>query len=439
MMTKLFQLKGTRAGVTCTKVKLIFLVLCQVFSIRIVAQTQSSTPVFMPYCDATLWPLYSIENTTTSTVCNYILAFVVDDPTKPGPNGCWGGFSSYDTSHYKTKIQQLRALGGDIMVSFGGANGQELATITPTNNLSALVNAYQHIITSYQLKYIDFDIEGAAVADTVSIDLRCKAIKQLLINNPGLKVWFTLPVMPTGLDFNGLRCMRTAIVKHGIDLEGVNIMAMDYGAFFGNMGGYAIQAADSLFSQLTKAYSDGGFTKTPAQVRKKVGVTPMIGQNDVIGEIFYLNDATALLNYAISKNIGLLSMWSINRDQPCASASSPLYSCTQIPQSPYAFTSIFKGTNGALNKCGLLSTGVEASEADETILVFPNPANVSLQISSKDGIKFEEIYIYDILGNMMYKNSQGDFKINISEWAQGIYFIRGKKGDSIFSTKFIKE
>jgi chitinase len=49
----------------------------------------------------------------------------------------------------------------------------------------------------------------------------------------------------------------------------------------------------------------------------KVGITPMIGQNDVLGEKFTLDDAAAVNQFAVANHVGLMSMWSMNRDANC--------------------------------------------------------------------------------------------------------------------------
>ena len=67
----------------------------------------------------------------------------------------------------------------------------------------------------------------------------------------------------------------------------------------------------------------------------------MIGQNDVAGEVFYLDDAADLKGWAIENQINRLAMWSVNRDRECVSPSDPLYSCSHIPQMPYEFSGIF--------------------------------------------------------------------------------------------------
>jgi chitinase len=136
-----------------------------------------------------------------------------------------------------------------------------------------------------------------------------------------LAVWFTLPVLPTGLDANGLAVVDSALVA-GVRIAGVNIMAMDYGDAAapnpdGQMGDYAIQAAGSLWQQLKDLYQAHGIARSDAQLWHQIGVTPMIGRNDVLSEVFYPADAGQLLDFAARRNLGMLSFWSANRDQQC--------------------------------------------------------------------------------------------------------------------------
>lgn len=43
----------------------------------------------------------------------------------------------------------------------------------------------------------------------------------------------------------------------------------------------------------------------------------MIGQNDVAGDVFTTNDASDLLGFAWTHDLGRLSFWSANRDARC--------------------------------------------------------------------------------------------------------------------------
>ena len=133
---------------------------------------------------------------------------------------------------------------------------------------------------------------------------------------PGLGVWLTLPVLPQGLTQDGLNVVQAALVA-GVKVDGVNVMAMDYGDSAAppqlkSMGEYAIDAANATFAQMTSLFAARGQTFGWNQL----GVTPMLGVNDVRSEVFTLADADRLETFARAKGLGMLSMWSINRDNP---------------------------------------------------------------------------------------------------------------------------
>jgi chitinase len=182
----------------------------------------------------------------------------------------------------------------------------------------------------------------------VSIDRRSQAIAGLQSEAAAagkpLHVWFTLPVLPTGLTADGLYVLQSAL-RFGVNIAGVNIMAMDYGDSAapnpqGKMADYAIMAAESLFTQLRGLY---GASKADAQLWGMVGVTPMIGLNDVTTEIFDQQEARELLAFAQQKGIGFLSMWSLNRDQqhPSGRLNYVTDKSSSILQDPFEFSRIF--------------------------------------------------------------------------------------------------
>ena len=251
-------------------------------------------------------------------------------------------------------IAALRAAGGDVIVSFGGENGTELAQACTT--VASLAAAYGSVVDTYHLTHIDFDIEGAAVADQASVDRRSQAVASLEASHPGLKVSLTLPVLPTGLDTNGVNVVRSAHT-YGAAVSVVNVMAMDYGQWAapdGNqMGAYAQQAAQATHDQLAAIYT----TLTDVQLWAMVGVTPMIGVNDTCWstycELFTVADAANLVTFARAHHLGRLAMWSITRDLPCRDSSGNIVthtyadpSCSSINQTNYAFSQTFTGYSG---------------------------------------------------------------------------------------------
>lgn len=289
---------------------------------------------FAPYVDTSLYPAYDLVDTADKTgVKEFHLAFITSG------GGCaplWGGVTDLASDKVAAQIGALRAKGGDVRVSFGGAAGHELALNCAT--VDDLAAAYGKVIDQYRLTKVDFDIEGAALPDTAANARRAQAVARLQKSHPGLDVAFTLPVMPEGLTQPGVALLADA-KKNGVRIDAVNIMAMDYGpAYSGDMGQYAIQAATATQAQLK-----GVLGLSDAAAWKAVAVTPMIGVNDVASEIFTVADATQLVDFAAAKGIGRLAMWSSTRDKQCA-AGAVNYAdatCSSILQQPLAFTKAF--------------------------------------------------------------------------------------------------
>jgi chitinase len=277
--------------------------------------------VYAPYVDLTASPTQSLVGDSQSGgIKFYSLAFITANSSRPC-EAAWGSavpLSQLSTflPNLDSDIQSLRSRGGDVTVSFGGAAGTELAQSCTSQ--SALQAQYQSIIDHYQVSHLDFDIEGPAVEDAASIDLRNRTLAALEAANPGLVVSYTLPVLPTGLVASGINLLKNAIAD-GVRVNVVDIMAMDYGSSFppDKMGQNAIDASNSLISQLKSLFP----SKSDAQIRAMVGVTPMSGANDVAPENFTLADAQQLLGYAQSAGITELAMWSVNRDASAFSYS----------------------------------------------------------------------------------------------------------------------
>ncbi|MCZ4509388.1 cellulose binding domain-containing protein [Streptomyces sp. ActVer] len=294
----------------------------------------AATAGFAPYVDTSLYPAFDLVAAATATgVKDYNLAFVTDG------GGCtpkWGGVTDLGADAVAAQIGALRAKGGDVRVSFGGAAGSELAL--NCSSADALAAAYEKVVDAYKLTKVDFDVEGGALPDTAANTRRAKAIATLQAEHPDLDVSFTLPVMPEGLTQDGVNLLADA-KSNGVGIDTVNIMAMDYGpAYSGDMGTYAEQAATA-----TQAQIKGVLGLSESAAWKAVAVTPMIGVNDVVTEIFKVDDATQLVDFAKSKGIGWLSMWSATRDKQCPGGTKPSAdaTCSSILQDPQAFSKAF--------------------------------------------------------------------------------------------------
>jgi chitinase len=312
------------------------------------AQAKSTiNPPFIPYADLSInakWdpqyqdmePLDLVKLSELSGVKNYTLAFITNAGT--GCQPAWAGQDGYSVSKAWAShlTDDMRAKGIHYMVAFGGANGADISSVcTPTQ----LVGAYEQIIKIYKPDGLDFDIENSQI----DVPKLMQAVKEIQTKYPKLKVSFTLPVLPEGLTPAGESVVRLA-KENNLKNYLLNIMAMDYGPYYvkNSMGEYAIEAGSNLFSFIKKLYPE----KSDAAVWQMVGITPMIGVNDVNVEKFTLADADLLRKFAAHTGVGTISMWSVARDNPCADAwASPVCSGGSLQQVPNEYSKHFLATN----------------------------------------------------------------------------------------------
>lgn len=293
---------------------------------------------FAPYVDTSLSPSYDLVKSAQQTgVKEYTLAFVTAADGSCTPK--WGGSQDLPANKVAQQIKQLRAKGGDVRISFGGANGSELGL--SCGSAGELTKAYSKVIDEFDLKKADFDIEGGALPNSAANTKRAKAIAALQKSHPNLDVSFTLPVMPEGLTQDGVQLLNDT-KKQGATVSTVNLMAMDYGpSYTGDMGGYATKAATAAQPQVKKALG----LKDGATAWHTLGITPMIGVNDVQGETFTAQDAAQVRKFAEQKGIGSLSLWSATRDKACPGGAKDQAdpTCSGVQQDPYAFTKALSG------------------------------------------------------------------------------------------------
>jgi hypothetical protein len=287
----------------------------------------SGSKVTAPYIDVSPGAASAIMNLAGNGSGNkhYTLAFILGR----GCSASWFGTFELNTAEANaigTRINELRAVGGDVIIAFGGAAAPELANVCP--DVASLQAQYQAVINKYSLKTMDLDIEDFS---PTAIDMRNKALKNLEAANPTLKVNYTLGVLPTGMTQAQLDVLNNA-KANGTRVDLVNIMAMDYYQNVQDMGGAAIQAAQATRNQLNNM----GFTGTA------IGITPMIGRNDS-PETFTLEDAQQVVNWANGNNIKLLAFWSVGRDNGGCPNGTVSPSCSGISQSTWQFSNIFHG------------------------------------------------------------------------------------------------
>lgn len=297
--------------------------------------------VFSPYADITINTRWSAEEqdmmpddfvgiAKEAGLRSIHLAFITDaGHCEPS----WAGQPAYAVSkNWAQKLtQDLHASGVDIVVSFGGANGQDISVECSKTQMQAL---FEKMVRDYHADKLDFDIENGSTRLGSLLD----AINAFQQQHPKTSISFTLPVLPEGLVAEGREVVRQAS-ERGLRFN-INIMAMDYGpAYNGNMGDYAIAAGKSLFAYL----KDLSPKSSDAMLWQRVEITPMIGVNDVNIEWFTLEDAQALSAFAKAQGLGQLSIWSLGRDKPCVDVwASPLCSGRNLQTQAYEFSKTFQ-------------------------------------------------------------------------------------------------
>ncbi|MFN8020108.1 MAG: chitinase [Acidimicrobiales bacterium] len=342
----------------------------------------SSGAWFAPYVDLTLTPPFEFETLDTEVIDDLMLAFVVADPDDP----CvptWGGF--YDVDEASTaldldrRLERFRAAGGQVALSFGGALNSELATVcTDADDLQA---AYATMIDHYQVNTVDMDIEGAALTDTDASERRAEALAALqqaaTEDDRSLAVWLTLPVTPAGLPAEAVAVVDATLAA-GVDLAGVNLMTMNFGPQSAgtnlDMVATTETAVAAVNRQLRSAYERAGITLSGDQIWGKIGITPMAGENDDVGNVVDVDAAKALHDWALERGLPRVSLWSINRDQPCGEKRSERMSplCSSVEQQPLEFSSLFADLPGDMtDAAAAVTVEREAATDDPTTSPYP--------------------------------------------------------------------
>jgi chitinase len=312
------------------------------------AQAQWPARVFAPYMYIGQGDQFKL--TDGDDACGlkyYTLAFIIARQcgnrtnTTYSTEPAWDGRFPMQQNLYQDQIQAIRKRGGDVIISFGGEAGRELALVE--ENPSALQAAYQAIIDRYHFTWLDFDIEGSSLEEHPEANQRRNtALAALQAGNPGLIISFTLPADPNGLSTASQALLAGAKAK-GVKVHSANIMVMYFGRQFINKGKseaeLAIASANKTWQQLQKI--------DPAI---QVGLCPCLEAMPG-GEVFTLDDAKTLRAFADNTPwVCSLHYWSINADaHPRArtTAATPGNrsgggAAAAAPPQAWAFANLFK-------------------------------------------------------------------------------------------------
>jgi chitinase len=285
---------------------------------------------FAPYVDTSV-KRPDLAQVAAATGVKYVaLAFAL-----AGPGGCdpkWGGTLAADDPDLKASVDAFRKVGGDVIVATGGAVGNyfENACGTPAE----LAGAYGKLLDAMGTNRLDVDIEQPADADRIA-----EALSQVQ-HARGTSITLTLPIDLAGLPAPALDLVRKVAAK-GVQMT-VNGMDMNFKTG-GDWGQAMVDAAQATLDQLRLVYPDG----SEASQNRTLGLTVMVGRNDV-GVITTIAGATKVLEFAKSRGVGHLGIWSLGRDNgACPRRVKAAPDCSGVAQQDFEFTKLYSGFTGA--------------------------------------------------------------------------------------------
>ena len=206
----------------------------------------------------------------------YTLAFIIAQQEGRGKDAkylkepSWDGRIAIGENLYHDQIDAIRKRGGDVIMSFGGEAGKEMANVI--DDPVALEAAYQKVIDQYKFTWLDFDVEGNNLdKGKADSERRNTVLASLQKKNPGLIISYTLPVDPNGVSEASRALLADAITK-GVKVHSANIMVMYFGKQFihkgKSEGELGVESANAAYAQLQKI--------DPAI---QVGLCPCLGRN----------------------------------------------------------------------------------------------------------------------------------------------------------------
>jgi chitinase len=307
----------------------------------------ANKPWFGGYVNATAYPVYDFAAEAAGR-SHVVLGFVVADP-EDACTPSWGGYYGLEDAatdlDLDSRMTDFRDGGGEVAVSFGGAAQDELATAC--TDTDQVYEAYRDVVDRYGLDTVDFDIEMNDLENHEANTRRAEAVARLQgerSDDDPLEVWLTLPTGLAGLEETS-QDVVAQMLGAGVELAGVNIMTMNFDEGKpASQSEYdaATEAARSVHAQVKELYAEAGQQLSDELAWNRMGLTPMIGQNDVSAEVLDVEAAEQLNSFAREQGLGRVSFWSLNRDRACGAGDPDLQGandfCSGIEQDPRAFT-----------------------------------------------------------------------------------------------------
>ncbi|WP_432886289.1 cellulose binding domain-containing protein [Kribbella sp. CA-245084] len=270
-----------------------------------------------------------------STVMNatgikwFTMAFVLSGG---GCSPAWDSTRPLQGGADASAIAAIRAGGGDVVPSFGGWSGNKLGPNCSTPE--ALAGAYQQVISAYNLKAIDIDIENSDEFENEAVQDRIlTALKIVKQNNPGIQTIVTFGTSTTGPTYYGNRLIDQSKAL-GANIDIFTLMPFDFGS--SNIYNDTVGASQGLNNKLKSTF---GWSTAEAYAHQGIsGMNGLSDQQEMTTTATWQN----ITNWAKSNGLGRLAFWSVNRDRGCA-GGGVVSNCSGIAQGDWDFTRITAG------------------------------------------------------------------------------------------------
>ncbi|NUO59474.1 MAG: chitinase [Hamadaea sp.] len=314
------------------------------------APTPLPAHVFAPYFET--WEPDTLTGIAQQSGARYFTLAFLETLSKTSCTLAWNGerARTVASNAYVDDIAALRAMGGDVVPSFGGWSADQGGTEIGDScqDPAAIAAAYEDVVVRLGVTRLDMDIEGRSLTKPDGIDRRNKAIKLLqdwaAATGRRVDIVYTVPTSADGLEPSGLAILQNALAN-GVRVDIVNLMVFDYyDKVTTDMGAAALTAAQGLYDQLHTLYP----AKTPAQLWAMIGLTLLPGIDDYPKktEITYLPDAQRMLDFARANGLSELSMWAIQRDNGGCPGVTDSNICSGIVQNTWDFTHLLSPFTG---------------------------------------------------------------------------------------------
>jgi Glycosyl hydrolases family 18 len=245
------------------------------------------------------------------------------------------------------EIAKLRAMGGNVIPSFGGYSADHALTeiADSCKSVRKIARDYESVVTTYRVTRLDMDVEARSLSHKAGLNRRSAALRLLqqwaARTHHRVQIIFTLGVEPSGMGAVGLRVLKKALA-HGVRVYAVNLMAFDYynRKTDSDMGTEAIESLVSAHHELAKVFRH----ESARRIWAMEGVTLLPGIDDFPKktEVTYVSEAQDIEYFARAHGMPFITIWAIQRDNGACPGVIDSNHCSGIAQPKWAFSHLLE-------------------------------------------------------------------------------------------------